>query len=182
MLSEICFRSLWLETSHHHWYWSSPAAADWLTDCLIDWLTDWLTGSWWRVTCVCRRSTPTSSCREFPRTCSTARPVRPSRAGCRYSLRRWRRHTDVTRRRPWLCSSCRTSMSSQSDVLLFFLSVVLSSVMEMCDKFTAVDENATKNITAIQLDSGIAISRTMTLLEGTLEIIVAAFKIKLLST
>ena len=73
-------------------------------------------------------------------------------------------------------------MSSQSDVLLFFLSVVLSSVMEMCDKFTAVDENATKNITAIQLDSGIAISRTMTLLEGTLEIIVAAFKIKLLST
>ena len=54
--------------------------------------------------------------------------------------------------------------------------------MEMCDKFTAVDENATKNITAIQLDSGIAISRTMTLLEGTLEIIVAAFKIKLLST
>ena len=73
-------------------------------------------------------------------------------------------------------------MSSQSDVLLFFLSVVLSSVMEMCDKFTAVDGNATKNITAIQLNSGITVSRTLTLLEGTLEIAVAAFKIKLLST
>ena len=63
-----------------------------------------------------------------------------------------------------------------------FLSVVLSSVMEMCDKFTAVDENATKNITAIQLNSRITVSRTLTLLEGTLEIAVAAFKIKLLST
>ena len=71
-------------------------------------------------------------------------------------------------------------MSSQSDVC--FLSVVLSSVMEMCDKFTAVDENATKNITAIQLNSGITISRKMTLLEGTLEIAVSTFKIKLLST
>ena len=52
----------------------------------------------------------------------------------------------------------------------------------MCDKFTAVDGNATKNITAIQLNSGITVSRTLTLLEGTLEIAVAAFKIKLLST
>ena len=109
MLSEIWLRSLWVETSHHHWYCSSPPAdwltawlTAWLTDCptawltdwLIDWLTgwliDWITSNWWRVTCVCRKSTPTSSCREFPRTCSTARPVRPSRAGCRYSLRRWR--------------------------------------------------------------------------------------------
>ena len=90
---------------------------------------------------------------------------------------------DVTRHRPWLCSSCRTSMSSQSDVLLFFIRCAFFCLnMEMCDKFTAVDGNATKNITAIQLNSGITVSRTLTLLEGTLEIAVAAFKIKLLST